>query len=91
MRHVNIMNCVFVYCAVCVAATLIQSGCTGIFCRTHSCEIAKALCMVTKARSVGDNEGNGEGLLSSLYRNVSPCPGHNAQFSLGPQQKNMPF
>ena len=35
--------------------------------------------------------GKGEGMLSLMDRNVSPCPGHNAQFSPGPRQKNMPF
>lgn len=76
---------------MCVAATQIQSGYMGIFCPTHFCEVAKALCVVTKARSVGDNEGNGEGMLSPLDRNVSPYPGHNAQFRLGPWQKNVPL
>lgn len=56
------------------------------------CGVAKALCMMTKARSVGHNEENGEGMLSPLDRNVSPCPGHKAQFNPGPRrEKNMPF
>lgn len=70
------------------AAVQTQSYSMGIFCQTHFfCEVAKALCMMTKARSVEDNEGNGMGMLSPLDRNASPCPGHNAQFSPGPRRE----
>lgn len=73
---------------VCVTAALIHSGSMGIFCRTHFCEVAKAPCMVTKARSVGHNEGNGEGMLSPLDRNVSPCPCRSqCSIQLGPPAK----
>lgn len=65
--------------------TQIQSGYIGIFClNTFFCQIRV---YGDKARSDGDNDGKKEGMLSPLNRNVSLYPGHNAQFSLSPQQK----
>lgn len=40
--------------------------------------------MVTKALSAANNEGNAEGMLSSLGRNVSLCASHNTRFSPSP-------
>lgn len=64
-----------------------DSLCGNFLSNTFFCGVAKALCMMTKARSVGDNEENGEGMLSPLDRNVSPCPGHKAQFNPGPRRE----
>lgn len=48
---------------------------------------ADALCLVTKALSAEDNEGNAEGMLSSLERNVSPCPWSQYSIQSGPPTK----
>lgn len=83
MRHV--LDCVFVYVLyMCSSSDSVQLP-MGIFSRRRFfffCDIAKALCMVTKVRSVEDNERNGEGMLSPPDRNVSPLP--RSQCSIQP-------
>lgn len=81
------MYCVLMF--VCVPAAERHSGSMGIFSQIRFCYVAKALCIGTKAHSVGDNEMKRE--CCPLWTGMCPLAQVTMlEFRLGPHKK-MPF
>lgn len=72
------------WCFICGSSSYSHS--MGIFCPAHFfvSKVFKAPCMVTKARSTEDNEGNGDGMLSPSGQECVPLPRSQSSIQHGP-------